>query len=247
MEGKHIFYLLACSPQTGNIYRLSFCCQQASEKDVFETVPAIVDLFPQNTCAQKSVIGNTHHGSEAGWERALLVSLYPDMLLCVFFWLRYTNNSRGPGLGNRFTWGICLGSTWKGIISRVSRNEKGKQWPGLGDSVYNLIILKMKLSVQPRGDGFFSSGHGRGWLLFLALPDTVANQVYLFCEFSATQVSSTFLWFLGVGFSLTAHVCLCMCEITFMASYAFMTVGEHVSGFLWKIKELCFYYYLFLF
>lgn len=151
-------------------------------------------LPPKYLCTKVSDRKHTPWQRGRVRERTLLVSLYPDMLLCVFFWLQYTNNSRGPGLGNRFTWGICLGSTWKGIISRVSRNEKGKQWPGLGDSVYNLIVLKMKLSVQPRGDGFFSSGQGRGWLTFLALPDTVANQVYLFCEFSATQVSSTFFF-----------------------------------------------------
>lgn len=38
---KTCFYFLKCSHQTSNIYRLSFYCQQASERDVFKTIPAI--------------------------------------------------------------------------------------------------------------------------------------------------------------------------------------------------------------
>lgn len=87
------------------------------------------------------------------------------------------------------------------------------------------------MQLQGQHSKMFVCGGQTGvWLIFLPLSDTVANEVYVFCEFTVTQVSSKFLWILCVSFYLTmSHACLFMCVIIFVASYAFVTVGEHVS------------------
>lgn len=129
--GLHCSQLVANEPQIENVslpltmlpsdnrYRLSFYCQQASERDVFKTVPSIYcrSLASEYFCT-KVDDRNTYHGSKAAWNCILFVCLYPAMLLHTFSWLQYTNNSCGSSLGDRFTWGICLGSTWKGPFSR---------------------------------------------------------------------------------------------------------------------------------
>lgn len=62
--------------------------------------------------------------------------------------------------------------------------------------------------------------------IFLSLSDTVANNVYLLCEFSVTQVSSRFLWILDVSFCLT------------MSSCVFVSVCSYICN------SVCMYHYV---